>query len=296
MALHLAHAFQGHRGAVYALHPLVDRRCFLSGGSDGHLVRWDSLKPELGVSLATLPTPILSICLLPEGCCVLGDMEGKVWWLTLNEPREITRVLAHHRKGVFVLHQVEGNLYSAGGDGYLTRWCPQQMLPQESVQVSHQSVRSLAYHPGRDEFALGCSEGAIRFVDRKTLQVQASWRDCHVPSVFTLTYTEDGTRLLSGGRDAQLKVWQRDNGKQANCIAAHRATLNHLLSGPGNDFLFTASRDHTIRIWNQDNLELRQTLRGHTHSVNRLLWLDQPGILLSASDDSRIIGWIPTAP
>lgn len=297
MPLEINHAFLGHRGAIYTLHPLEHDSHFLSGGSDGWLVKWDLNQPDLGVKIANIPGQILSICYLPmSNSCVVGDLNGVVYWIDLNRPEQTPVAFAHHKKGVFSILHIGEFVFTAGGDGFFTKWSVSLQLPQESLRVSFTSIRTVIYDQEQNEFALGCSDGAIYFIQKDTFQVTNSWENCHVPSVFTLAFHPDRKRCISGGRDALLKIWNRSDGHLLQVIPAHQFTINHLVLDHEGNLLFTASRDKSIRILNTHNFELVTSLKGplgkgHQNSVNRLIWFESQKLLLSAGDDRQIINW-----
>lgn len=289
--------FNGHQGAIYTLHQMENTTSFLSGGSDGWLVKWSLDNPALGVNLATIPGQILSICYIPAvNVCVVGDLNGVVYWLDLDNPQIIPKAFAHHKKGVFSITHLGDHLFTAGGDGFFTKWSISQQTPLESVRLSLKAIRSVAYNKEEDEFALGCSDGAIYFLDRPSFAIKTSWTSCHLPSVFSLVFHPDKERIISGGRDALLKVWHRKNGELIHVVPAHRFTINHLTLTANGHLLFTASRDKSIRVWDALHFKLLlsingPTSEGHQNSVNRLLWFDTQQSLISASDDRQIGHW-----
>lgn len=289
--------FNGHQGAIYTLHQMENTISFLSGGSDGWLVKWSLDNPALGINLATIPGQILSICYIPKvNICVAGDLNGVIYWLDLDNPKIIPKAFAHHKKGVFSIFYLGDHLFTAGGEGVFTKWSIDHQTPLESIRISFKAIRSVAYNREKDEFALGCSDGAIYFLDRTSFMVTSGWSDCHLPSVFSLVFHPDNERIISGGRDALLKVWHRKNGELIHVVPAHRFTINHLTLNADGNLLFTASRDKSIRVWDALNFKLLLSINGtknegHQNSVNRLLWFDSQQSLISASDDKQIGHW-----
>ncbi len=285
----------GHQAALYALAPGRDHRHFLTAGGDGWVVEWSLDDPETGRLAAAVETRIFSLLHLPDSRrLVAGNMQGGVHWVDLAEPAR-TRNVQHHRQGVYDLLAVGEWLYSAGGDGLLTRWSVADGRTVESVQLAGRSLRALAHSALRGELAVGASDGSIYLLEETTLTLRRVIPAAHLPSVFTVAYTPDQRHLLSGGRDAMLRVWNLENDlKTLLELPAHRFTLNHLAFSPDGQLFATASRDKTFKIWDARTYELLKvvdTLRygSHIHSVNRLLWL--PDALVTSSDDRSAIIW-----
>lgn len=295
MHIEKKHVCTGHRAALYALAPGADARHVLSAGGDGWIVSWDLDDPETGQLVASVETRVFALCALPGGKrLVAGNMNGGIHWITLGEP-EATRNIQHHQKGVFDLIYVDGSVFSAGGEGTLTRWDAETCRSVESYQLSNQSLRCIAWAPGRKLLAVGASDGAIYLLDSDTLALRQQLPAAHAYSVFTLAWSPDERFLLSGGRDAMLRVWDVHEGFRLHSEqAAHWFTLNHLVFSPDGALFATASRDKTIKIWDTATFQLLKVIDvlrdgGHTNSVNRLLWL--PDCLVSVSDDRSVILW-----
>jgi len=289
------HECTGHNAALYALAPGTAPEHFLTAGGDGWVVDWDREHPELGKLLAAVETQVFSICTLPEhNRIVAGNMNGGLHWIDLAAP-DLTRNVQHHQKGVFGLLSLGPWVFSIGGDGMLSRWDAAKARAVESLVVSQEALRAIAYSETRNELALGASDRCIYLLDAETLAIRQVLNHAHANSVFSLAYFPSGEKLLSGGRDAMLRVWDLEN--QSALISeqpAHWFTINHVVFSPDGMYFATASRDKTIKIWDAQSIELLKvvdTLRcgGHTRSVNRLLWL--PDSLISCGDDRLAMRW-----
>lgn len=289
------HTCTGHRAALYALAPGKDARHFYSAGGDGWLVEWNLDAPETGRVVASVETQVFSLVAIPgQNRLVAGNMNGGLHWIDLERP-ERTRNIQHHPKGVYAL-QIHGPwLYSAGGDGVLTRWALEEARSMESFQLSNRALRCLSVSTKRSELAVGASDGSVYVLDLETLALKQTIAGAHDPSVFALSFSPDGHYMLSGGRDAMLRIW--DMGKNAAMLLeqpAHLFTINHIAYTPDGRYFATASRDKTIKIWDAAGFKLLKVLEairdgGHVNSVNKLLWMSDT--LISGSDDRTAILW-----
>jgi len=288
----------GHNAAIFALGSDATEQSFLSGAGDGWVVRWDLDSPETGRLIAKVETQIFSLFYLPESeRVVVGNMNGGIHWVDLNDPEQ-TRNIAHHQKGIYDLIRVGDHLYSAGGGGMLTRWSVPETRSLESLQLTNQSLRALDYSPQRHELVVGASDNTIYLLDADTLTIKHQQQQAHDNSVFTVRYHPDGQHLLSGGRDAHLRIWTIDD-QGLHPVAAHPAhwfTINSIAIDPRGRWFATGSRDKTIKIWDAKTFELRKVLETardgcHVNSVNRLYWSPYRDELISCSDDRSMIIW-----
>lgn len=287
----------GHNAAIFALSPGAQTNEFLSGAGDGWVVRWNLDDPETGRLIAKVETQIFSLCYLPErSIIVAGNMNGGVHWVDLNDS-ERNRNVAHHQKGVFGMCRVENGVLTVGGDGMVTRWSTDTFRTVESLQLTNQSLRSIDYQPGRHELAVGSSDNCIYLLDADTLQIKKKIPQAHDNSVFVCRYAPEGRHLLSGGRDAHLKVWDlEEDARLLSSQPAHWFTINDIAFHPSGAWFATGSRDKTIKIWDTASFQLVKVLEGvrdgcHFNSVNRLFWSSHRGELISASDDRSMIIW-----
>lgn len=283
----------GHRAAIYDLAPAPDG--FYSVAADGYLVHWHREDVDFGRVVASVDGgKFLSLAPIRDGM-IVGSLDGGVHWL-YPEEKDRNRHVAHHRHGTFSVLAVGDRVYSAGGDGVLTRWSLDRGRTEESLPLSAHSLRRIAHDPVYDRLAVGTSGGQVVLLDRSAFSVLDT-APAHPPSTFALAFSPDGEYLFSGGRDAHLRRWHVLNGKlhEEQAVSAHLMTVNALAVHLSGDYLTTASRDKTVKLWRTHDLQLLKVCevvrdRGHVNSVNTLLWLDEK-TLITAGDDRRILEW-----
>lgn len=288
---------RGHKAAVFAFANADDRQHFLTGAGDGMIVQWNLNEPENGKLIAKVPKNIFSLYHLSDHNLVIaGNMDGGVHWVDLKYP-DNTKNIQHHQKGVFDIHLIDNQIYTLGGQGMITKWSIAERRTLESFHITNQSLRSMAFNQERNELAVGASDHNIYILDAKSLSIKHVIRQAHENSVFTVQYSPDGYYLLSGGRDAHLKVWVIEKDFELhNDQSAHLFTINDIAYHPEGHLFATASRDKTIKIWNAENFKLLKVIDiikngGHINSVNKLYWSSYNNYLLSCSDDQSIIVW-----
>lgn len=292
----------GHKGGVFSLTMGKEDHLFLSGAGDGWIVEWDLTQPENGRLIAqaedTQTSGRASVFSLLERneMIIAGNMNGGLHWIF---PKETTRNkdILPHKKGVFDLQIFDGNLFTIGGKGILTKWSIDEQQAIESIQLSQKSLRKMAFSKKRKELAIGASDGNIYILDVESLSIKNTIEAAHGNSVFGLSYSPDGNYLWSGGRDALLKIWDlKNNYEGVFSEPGHWFTINEIVFSPDGKFTATASRDKTIKIWDANSFKLLKVIDavrggGHINSVNTLLWSKYNNWLISGSDDRSIIIW-----
>ncbi len=287
----------GHNSSIFSVIPYKAPHLFLSGAGDGWIVEWNFNDPEMGHLVAKIETQIFSLCYLADANKVVaGNMNGGVHWVDLANPTATKNIL-QHEKGVFAIQQIGDTLLTAGGAGMLTRWDITQQKTVESLHLSNQSLRCLAYSKARKEIAIGASDHNIYLLDADTLAIKQTIKKAHDNSVFTIKYSANSQFLISGGRDAHLRVRDLEqDGKEISFQPAHWYTINDIAFHPKAPIFATASRDKTIKIWHSETYELLKVIetvrdQGHLNSVNRLFWSTFNDYLVSCGDDRSIMIW-----
>ena len=280
----------GHKGSIFSLKGYGSDR-FLSGGGEGWIVEWELSNPDPGRLLARVESNVFAIHNNGKEI-VAGDMNGGIHWIDLEANETLD--LQHHRRGIFDLWEDGGLIYALGGDGFISRRPKDEPRAVESVQLTHQSLRTYTYVDDRT-ITVGASDGCIYFVDIDTLEIQQRIDNAHDPSVFSLIYDASAGHLWSGGRDAQINIWSKD-GKRLHNIPAHMFTVNDLTFNTDKSLVISGSRDKTIKVWDAKSFQLLKVIEGirdggHLNSVNCLLWCPDQNYLISGSDDNSIGIW-----
>ncbi len=231
---------------------------------------------------------------------LLGNMDGGLHWINWKQKKSIKDV-QHHTKGIFDIKIINNQVITLGGDGKIAKWSIEEARPIESLYLSNQSLRSIAYSKQHNVIAIGASDNSIYILDINSFEIQKTITNAHKNSIFKVIFDPSGKYLLSGGRDAQLNIWSIAEDYQLyQNIPAHMYTINDIAFHPSKSLFATASRDKTIKVWDANAFELIKVLdatkdlqnpQGHFNSVNSLLWTSHKNHLLSASDDRTILVW-----
>ncbi|UOQ99150.1 WD40 repeat domain-containing protein [Hymenobacter sp. 5317J-9] len=288
----------GHRDAVYAL-TLGAGSTIYSGSADGMVVAWDAAEPTRdGELLARVENSVYALRHLPSfNMLVLGhnfqgiqaiDLAGrKLAYAAPLPPVAIFEIVASESRQ---------RLYVAMGDGTLAVLALPDFRLEKLLRLAYKSLRCLAVHEGRGELAVGSSDTLTRILDLDSLETKFTLGES-TNSVFSVAYSPDGARLLTAGRDAQIRTWDVAAGYAlAGTVPAHMYTINHLAFSPDGRYAASCSLDKSIKLWDAATLTLLRVLdrvrsAGHGTSVNRLVWPGTENRLVSCSDDRSLAVW-----
>ncbi|MCU0447151.1 MAG: WD40 repeat domain-containing protein [Microscillaceae bacterium] len=286
----------GHRDCIYTLAANPTDTHFFSAGGDGMVARWDLHQPEIGELIAKIPNSVYALATIPtQNHLLIGQNYEGLHWIDLASKQEIAS-LKITNAAIFDIQIIDNQAFVACGDGVVIVVDMPTMNVRKHLKASDKSARCLAINPLTREFAVGYSDNFIRVFDLNTLDLKYAWQ-AHKNSIFTLQYSPDFAYLLSGSRDAHLKIWQvAPRYPVVQSIVAHLYALNHLVFSPDGQYFATCSMDKSIKVWSAHTWQLLKVIdkarhAGHATSVNKLWWSDYQNLLISASDDRMISIW-----
>ncbi|MEQ9468465.1 MAG: WD40 repeat domain-containing protein [Ekhidna sp.] len=286
------HTFLGHNDSIYTLVALDDDR-FVSAGGDGMIVMWDLKSPDEGEVIVKVKGSVYSLAYdAQEGFLYVGQNNQGVHKIDLRAKKEVKSIqLGQHQ--IFAVKLVNGQLWAGLSNGEIVI-LSKELTVENRKQFTHQRVRS--FDAFGEHVAVGFSDNITRIIDRTSLDVISELKG-HKNSVFASRYHPSGKYLVSGGRDAQLKIWDTQaDFILRESIAAHLYTINDIVFREDGRYFVTASMDKSIKLWDAHNFRLLKVLdkhrhAGHGNSVNKLLWMNYRDLLVTCSDDRSISVW-----
>lgn len=259
------------------------------------VVQWDVRHPEEGELIARLPNSIYALHRLPNTqWLVVGHNYEGIHLIDFVEKKPVRSLQLTH-SAIFDIQSVGPFLLVACGDGALVVVDREAWRVVARLSLSDKSARTIAVHPHGHEVAVGFSDFHVRILSVPEFRLRHAW-EAHQNSVFTVSYSASGDRLLTTSRDARLKEWRGPNYEAGTTVVAHLFAINHLAWHPNQTHFATASMDKSIKLWDAHSMHLLKVIdkarhAGHGTSVNRLLWLPYRQWLVSASDDRTLSVW-----
>ncbi len=290
------HTLGGHNDCVYTLEKGPDENLFFSSAGDGVVACWDLNDPENGRMIAKVPSSIYALCYYePRNVLVVGQNFEGIHLIDLESRKEVGSIKTG-LAAIFDIKVIRDRIIVALGDGEVQVINLTSLELEHSFKDSEKSARALTIHEELGHISVGYSDNKIR------VYALSDWEllheiDAHKISVFAVRYSPDGRYLLSGSRDAHLKIWDVFGDYDLKeSIVAHMFAINHIdYSADGKHFV-TCSMDKSIKVWDAEAFKLLKVIdkarhAGHGTSVNTLFWSSYNNLLVSGSDDRSISIW-----
>jgi WD40 repeat protein len=284
----------GHNDSIYSIVSDDNTHIFSTSG-DGMVVKWNLSSPDEGELVAKLPNSIYAIHKVSDTTLLVGNNYEGIHLLDWQSKKEIASLILTDSY-IFDIKSVGNDLIIACGNGSVIIADLHKWNVKDRVESSDKSARTIAVNYKAGHLAVGYSDNHIRIYSLNDFSLIHQFI-AHANSVFALHYTPDYKFLISGSRDARLKVWDVTSGYiQAEEVVAHLFAINTISFSPSGDHFATGSMDKTIKIWDTKEIKLLKVIdkarhKGHGSSVNKLLWTSFNNHLVSASDDRMLSVW-----
>jgi len=297
------HTFAGHQNPIYALANADVKDVFYSAGNDKGVVEWSLAELAFGkVKLPVQSSVYAMLC--HESLLFIGERSGAFSVYDLTAQEVIARVNAH-TKPIFDIQVAKNKneLLTASEDGTVAVWSLKDFTEIYRFQVAYDTVRCMAISPNQTEIAFGCKDHLIKIYNLADYSLKQTLAG-HTLPITSLAYHPTGKYLISGSRDAQLKIWSSTQGdaygtnyELLQTIPAHLFGIYSIVFHPNLPYFATGSQDKSIKLWDAENFKLYKIISlekgefGHTHSINKLIWSEDGKFLLSTGDDRKVMVW-----
>ncbi|KAL4744666.1 WD40-repeat-containing domain protein [Aspergillus terricola var. indicus] len=130
--------------------------------------------------------------------------------------------------------------------------------------------------------------------------MEDNWNPClhqmlegHSKTVFSISWSPDGSLLASGSFDNTVRIWDPATGQCTLTLQGHSKYVWSISWSPDGGLLASCSSDKTIKIWNPSTAQCTLTLKGHNKGVYSIKWSPDGALLASSSFDMTIKIWNP---
>jgi len=114
--------------------------------------------------------------------------------------------------------------------------------------------------------------------------------------IWSISYSPDGTRIVSGGLDKTVRVWDSTTGAEIMTLRGHddwatypeMSPVTSVSFSPDGQLIVSGSYDSTVRIWDAKTGTEILTMRGHSNLVNDVAFSPDGRCFASASSDGTI--------
>ena len=162
-------------------------------------------------------------------------------------------------------------------------------LPVVSDPFSAEHVTSVDLNPDGTRLVTGTTSRVSIWAVRPSLSGDAALSS-HSNSVLDARYNEDGTRIVTAGKDKTVRILEAATLRQRRQIDGAAPFKAAAFSSDGTR-IAAASADNTARIFDASDGRELFVLRGHGGAVNDVAFSPDGKLLVTASDDKSARVW-----
>jgi small GTP-binding protein len=113
----------------------------------------------------------------------------------------------------------------------------------------------------------------------------------HPGPALSVGWSPDGARLLSGGEDGTVRLWEAASGRELAVLEGHKDWVRSVGWSPDGARLLSGGEDGTVRLWEAASGRELAVLEGHKWSVWSVGWSPDGARLLSGGADGTVRLW-----
>lgn len=156
--------------------------------------------------------------------------------------------------------------------------------------VGHkEAVATVTYSPDGKQIATGSFDKTVKLWDAATLK-EVRTLEGHNGMVLTVLFTKDG-RLLSGGEDNLVKLWQFASGPPPKPFPSAPAVLKTLALSKDGKVLAGGGEDGVVRLYDVAAMKPLRDITGHAGPVFAAAFSPDGARLYSTAADRTLRVW-----
>ncbi|CAE7163223.1 unnamed protein product, partial [Rhizoctonia solani] len=246
---------------------------------------------------------VLSVAFSPDGKSVASgswDQAVRMWNTHSSYP--IGEPLTGRSWPVYsVSYSPLGNLIASGSTDRTIRLWDTNTGQQSGVPLKGDlPLYSVAFSPDARLIASGCSGFSagpttdfVQLWDVENRTAVSSPFKGHTHDVRSVSFSPDGTRLVSGSLDKTIRVWDVERGVTIVVpLEGHTNSVYSTAFSPDGSQIVSCSSDGTIRFWDARNGEIiGEPYTGHTEGVRSVAFSPRGTYVASGGTDSAVRLW-----
>ncbi len=242
-------AFSGHEGAVYSVCFSPDGTRLLTAGLDRTARLWEARTGREEQRFQGHRHAVWSANFSPDGRWVVTgsrDKTARLWDAATGA--EIRRFEGHEMLVWPACFSPDGTRVLTGSlDGTARLWDPEtgrelRRLLSPRVEL----VASVGFSP--DGARVVTARGRTIYIGSASSAAEELRLEGHTGAVRAVSFSADGSRLLSAGSDRTARVWDAKTGEELLRLEGHSDEIFSASFSPDGRHILT-SGDATVRLW-----------------------------------------------
>ncbi|KAL5641772.1 hypothetical protein ACGC1H_002025 [Rhizoctonia solani] len=247
--------------------------------------------------------PVLSVAFSPDGNSAASGSGNAIHMWNALVPSPIGKPLSGHSALVWsVAYCPLGNIIASGSDDGTIRLWDVNMRGQLGDPLRDSSpFLSVTFSPDARLIASGCGDyfnndshaNTVQLWDVQRMTRVANPFQAHTKAVWSVQFSPDGTRVVSGSDDNTICVWDVERGRTiVGPIRGHTHWVFSVDFSPDGSQIVSCSGDGTVRLWGaREGRLIGNPYKGHTGSVYSVAFSPCGTYVASGGRDQTVRLW-----
>ncbi len=286
--------------------PGKDGSHFTTACLDGFARTWDIATGESVRTYRDKASGLVAVRHLPEGRGVvtLGPRSGVSLWTAESEVPEISMRSGQSHVTAMAVSPNGSLLASGGHDQVVTLWSLPEGMSVGTLDANHDgwlpssANRSLAVSADGERFIVGREDGGILVREVGTGRTLAAMPGVkaaadvgagHFGPVHAVAFVPTVDRVISGGADGTLRVWNIASGRCEKHVMAHVDAVASVAVTSDGKTAWTGSADSSVAEWDLAEGTETQRWEAHASAVTQVQIIDDARLLTTCADGTAKI-------
>jgi WD40 repeat protein len=106
-----------------------------------------------------------------------------------------------------------------------------------------------------------------------------------LPWISSAAFSPDGTRVVSGSEDKNLRLWDAVSGACLNTLTGHSQPVWSVAFSPDGTRVVSGSQDNSLRLWDAVSGTCLNTINGHSGTIYSAVFSPDGMRIVSGSAD-----------
>ncbi|MDR3147660.1 MAG: hypothetical protein LBU00_04700 [Treponema sp.] len=288
--------FSGHTGWVNSVSFSPDGRRIVSASNDKTIKVWDAETGQVIRTITGHSSWVNSISFSPDGRRIVSTSRDKTIKLWNAESGAELRTITADNSVYSARFSPDGRrIVSGSGDSTAKVWDAETGRETLSLGPTTIPVYRLAFSPDSTRLAVSSLDGNIRIWDTRNGRLLRTVR----PHLYngtpvlslSLAYSADGSRILSGGDDATIKLLNAGTGETIRSIPTGAGSVLAVCYSPDGRSILAGLQDKVLKLFDAESGRELRSFTGHTDMVTAAIFSADGRRIYSGSDDRSIKVW-----